>query len=123
MPNAANKRRLSFAMGEVHRHCWDITLDACRELLSEQMPTLALTVLSQPETIMLQPIPAPLLLDMQNCFCAVQTPRIPMPPAFEEGWKLQDEQPVTRKLYDTMVQMLKVINEAVDTLPVLEPMP
>ncbi len=68
MPNAANKRRLSFAMGEVHRHCWDITLDACRELLSEQMPTLALTVLSQPETIMLQPIPAPLLLDMQNCF-------------------------------------------------------
>lgn len=53
----------------------------------------------------------------------MQTPRIPMPPAYEEGWKLQDEQPVTRKLYDTMVQMLEVINEAVDTLPILEPMP
>ena len=53
----------------------------------------------------------------------VQTPRIPMPPAFEEGWKMQDEQPVTRELYDTMVQMLKVINEAVDTLPALKPMP
>lgn len=46
-----------------------------------------------------------------------------MPPAFEEGWKLQDENPVTRELYDTMVQMLKVINEAVDTLPILEPLP
>ena len=53
----------------------------------------------------------------------MQTPRIPMPPAFEEGWKLQDENPVTRELYDTMVQMLKVINEAVDTLPILEPLP
>lgn len=52
-----------------------------------------------------------------------ETPRIPMPPAFEEGWKLQDENPVTRELYDTMVQMLKVINEAVDTLPILEPLP
>ena len=45
-----------------------------------------------------------------------------MPPAFEEGWKLQDEQPVKRELYDTMVQMLRVINDAVDTLPVLDPM-
>ncbi len=53
--------------------------------------------------------------------CAVQTPKIPLPPAFEAGWKLQDEQPVKRELYDTMVQMLKVMNDAVDTLPVLDP--
>ena len=66
---------------------------------------------------LLRPIMKRELLD------AVQTPRIPMPPAFEEGWKLQDEAPVTRELYDTMVQMLKVINEAVDTLPILEPLP
>ena len=54
--------------------------------------------------------------------CAVQTPKIPMPPAFDEGWKLQDGASVKRELYDTMVQMLKVMNEAVDTLPVLEPL-
>lgn len=45
-----------------------------------------------------------------------------MPPVFEEGWKLQDDKPVKRELYDTMVQMIKVINEAVDTLPILEPL-
>jgi len=54
---------------------------------------------------------------------AVQTPKIPMPPAWEEGWKLQDEQPVKRELYDTLAQMITVMNEAVGTLPVLDPMP
>lgn len=44
------------------------------------------------------PAPAP--------FCAVlplQLPKLPLPPPFEEGWKLQDGIAVTRELYDTLV--------------------
>lgn len=47
----------------------------------------------------------------------MQTPRIPMPPPFEEGWRLLDGKPVTRKLYDMMVLELSQMNKAIDTLP------
>ena len=50
----------------------------------------------------------------------MQTPHIPLPPAYTEGWKLQDDQPVTRQLYDTMVGMLQQMNRAVDNLPELQ---
>lgn len=33
----------------------------------------------------------------------LQLPKLPLPPPFEEGWKLQDGIPVTRDLYDTLV--------------------
>ena len=49
----------------------------------------------------------------------LQTPRIPLPPAFKDDWKLQDGQPVTRELYDTMVGMITHMNNAIDTLPEL----
>lgn len=51
----------------------------------------------------------------------MQTPRIPMPPKFDFGWTLQDGQPVKRELYNTMVEMIEVVNTAVDSLPILEP--
>lgn len=51
----------------------------------------------------------------------MQTPQVPLPPTFEEGWKLQDDQPVTRQLYDTMVDMIERMNSAVDELPELQP--
>ncbi len=51
---------------------------------------------------------------------ALQTPHIPLPPAYTEGWKLQDDQTVTRELYDTMVAMLQQMNRAVDDLPELQ---
>lgn len=47
----------------------------------------------------------------------MQTPKIPMPPLFQEGWHLLDGKPVTRKLYDMMVLELTQMNKAVDTLP------
>ena len=34
---------------------------------------------------------------------AAQLPKLPPPPPFEEGWKLQDGLPVTRELYDTLL--------------------
>jgi hypothetical protein len=49
----------------------------------------------------------------------MQTPHIPLPPPYMEGWKLQDGQPVTRELYATLVQMIEQMNKAVDALPVL----
>lgn len=55
-----------------------------------------------------------------NIWCAMQTPRVPLPPAYREGWKLQDDQPVTRELYDTMVDMIDRMNRAVDDLPELQ---
>ena len=49
----------------------------------------------------------------------VQTPRIPMPPPFQEGWTLEDSvTPVTRPLYDTVSAMLTQMNAAIDKLPV-----
>ena len=54
--------------------------------------------------------------------CAAQTPRVPLPPAWEEGWKLQDDRPATRELYDTLVAMIGQINRAVDALPELQPL-
>ena len=60
---------------------------------------------------------------VETFLVAVQTPKIPMPPAWEEGWKLQDEQPVKKELDDTLVRRITVMNEAVDTLAVLDPMP
>lgn len=50
----------------------------------------------------------------------MQTPHVPLPPAYTEGWKLQDDQPVTRELYDTMVAMLQQMNRVVDDLPELQ---
>jgi hypothetical protein len=47
---------------------------------------------------------------------------VPLPPPFEEGWRLQDDQPVTRALYDTLVAMLRQVNRGVDSLPELAPM-
>ena len=44
-----------------------------------------------------------------------------MPPKFDFGWTLQDGQPVKRELYNTMVEMIEVVNTAVDSLPILEP--
>ena len=44
-----------------------------------------------------------------------------MPPRFDFGWTLQDGQPVKRELYNTMVEMIEVVNTAVDSLPILEP--
>ncbi|CAL8467638.1 g7176 [Coccomyxa elongata] len=49
-----------------------------------------------------------------------KTPHIPLPTAYTQGWKLQDDQPVTRELYDTMVAMLHQMNRAVDGLPELQ---
>ena len=49
----------------------------------------------------------------------MQTPRIPMPPAFQEGWVLEDNvTPVTQQLHDTVSAMLTQMNKAVDELPV-----
>ena len=51
--------------------------------------------------------------------CAAQTPRIPMPPPYQEGWTLEDSRtPVTQELYDTVSSMLKQMNTAIDLLPV-----
>ena len=52
----------------------------------------------------------------------MQTPRVPLPPPWEEGWRLQDDQPMSRQLYDTLVAMITQINTAVDTLPELKPL-
>ena len=61
-----------------------------------------------------------------NCntawWCAAQTPRVPLPPAWEEGWKLQDDRPVSRELYDMLTAMIEQINCAVETLPELKPL-
>ena len=49
----------------------------------------------------------------------LQTPRIPMPPPFQEGWTLEDSvTPVTQQLYDTVSAMLTQMNAAIDRLPV-----
>lgn len=41
-----------------------------------------------------------------------------MPPAYEEGWTLEDSvTPVTRQLYDTVSAMLTQMNAAIDLLP------
>lgn len=49
----------------------------------------------------------------------VQTPRIPMPPPYQEGWTLEDGRtPVTQELYDTVSGMLQQMNTAIDLLPV-----
>ncbi|EIE24619.1 hypothetical protein COCSUDRAFT_14028 [Coccomyxa subellipsoidea C-169] len=49
-----------------------------------------------------------------------KTPRVPLPPAYREDWKMQDDQPVTRELYDTLVGMIERMNSAVDDLPELQ---
>lgn len=51
----------------------------------------------------------------------IQTPEVPLPPPFTEGWKLQDGQPVTRELYATLVDMIEQMNKAVAVLPELQP--
>lgn len=38
---------------------------------------------------------------------ALQLPKLPLPPPFEEGWKLQDGVAITRDLYDTLVLMVR----------------
>ena len=47
----------------------------------------------------------------------MQTPSIPLPPPFREGWQLLDHKPVTKELYNTLVFMLNAMNAAVDLLP------
>lgn len=46
-----------------------------------------------------------------------QTPNIPPPPPFIEGWHLRDGGRVTRQLYDTVKLMVTTMNAAVDLLP------
>jgi hypothetical protein len=43
-----------------------------------------------------------------------ELPKLPLPPPFEEGWKLQDGIPVTRDLYDTLVLMISTMNAGID---------
>ncbi len=38
---------------------------------------------------------------------ALQLPKLPVPPPFEEGWKLQDGVAITKDLYDTLVLMVR----------------
>lgn len=51
----------------------------------------------------------------------MKVPKMPIPPPFEEGWKLQDGVPVTRDMYDTVYDMLATMNAGIDTLQVLPP--
>ncbi|EFN52021.1 hypothetical protein CHLNCDRAFT_139592 [Chlorella variabilis] len=43
-----------------------------------------------------------------------ELPKIPPPPPFREGWKLQDGLPVTRDLYDVIAQMIDTMNRGID---------
>lgn len=47
----------------------------------------------------------------------LKLPLIPEPPAWEESLTLQDHLPVTKELYDTVLDMITHMNEAVKTLP------
>ncbi|GFR47682.1 hypothetical protein Agub_g9430 [Astrephomene gubernaculifera] len=47
----------------------------------------------------------------------LKLPTFPLPPEWTEGIVLQDGLPVTRELHDTVVDMLKRMNEAVAQLP------
>lgn len=44
----------------------------------------------------------------------MQLPKLPPPPPFEEGWKLQDGLPVTRALYETLSLMITTMNKGID---------
>ena len=46
----------------------------------------------------------------------MQLPKLPLPPPFEEGWKLQDGLPVGKQLYDTLLQMMNVMNAGIDVI-------
>jgi hypothetical protein len=48
---------------------------------------------------------------------ALQTPHIPLPPPYEDNWRLLDGKHVTRKLYDMMLLEINQMNKAVDSLP------
>lgn len=48
---------------------------------------------------------------------ALKVPHLPLPPAWKDGWVLQDGLPITRELHDTLVSMLTQMNRAIDTLP------
>ncbi|KAL4451270.1 hypothetical protein ABPG77_009342 [Micractinium sp. CCAP 211/92] len=41
-------------------------------------------------------------------------PKLPVPPPFEEGWKLQDGVAITKDLYDTLVLMINTMNAGID---------
>jgi hypothetical protein len=45
-----------------------------------------------------------------------QVPKIPPPPPFKEGWKLQDGLPVTRDLYDIIKLMIDTMNAGIDLI-------
>lgn len=47
---------------------------------------------------------------------SLQVPKIPPPPPFKEGWKLQDGLPVTRDLYDIIKQMIDTMNAGIDLM-------
>jgi hypothetical protein len=46
----------------------------------------------------------------------LRPPRLPEPPPFQEGWKLQDGVPVTKDLRDTLHLMIRTMNKAIDAL-------
>lgn len=54
--------------------------------------------------------PSPCQPLLQPSPCPLQLPKLPLPPPFEEGWKLQDGIPVTRDLYDTLVLVRSTCN-------------
>ena len=45
-----------------------------------------------------------------------QVPKIPMPPPFVKGIRLQDGLEVTEELHNTLADMLQHMNAAIDTL-------
>lgn len=47
----------------------------------------------------------------------LQTPHIPLPPPYQDNWRLLDGKPVTRALYDMMLKEINQMNKAVDSLP------
>ena len=49
-------------------------------------------------------------------FLLLQPPVLTLPPAYDPEFKLQDGKPVTRELYDTLVAMIKQINQAIADL-------
>jgi hypothetical protein len=52
---------------------------------------------------------------------AWKPPRLPMPPPWAAGMKLQDGLIVTQELHRTLSHMVGAMNDAVDTLPDLTP--
>ncbi len=47
----------------------------------------------------------------------LQIPKIPMPPPYVKGIRLQDGLDVTEELHNTLADMLQHMNAAIDTLP------